>query len=53
MREILIDLAVYEGFPADWADTKFDDWYTSDEEIGFIEYLYQLEATRGTVDVCA
>ena len=46
MREVMIDLAVHEGFPAYWAEENHADWYASDEEISFLDWLYRLEEKR-------
>lgn len=47
MHNVLVDLASYEGFPYEWAESKYEEWFNLDEEISFIDYLYRLEAQRG------
>lgn len=47
MNNVLIEIAVNEGFPADWSESKYGEWLSLDEEISFIDYLYRLEARRG------
>lgn len=46
VKAINIDIAIYEGFPEEWAESKYDDWYMLDESISFVDYLYRLEAQR-------
>lgn len=46
VRALQIDIAIYEGFPEQWADERYDEWYELDEEISFVDYLYRVEASR-------
>lgn len=46
IKALNIDIAIMEGFPEDWAESKFAEWYEADDEISFVDYLYRVEASR-------
>lgn len=46
IKSLNIDMAIMDGFPEQWAESKYDEWYLLEEEISFVDYLYRLEAQR-------